>query len=186
VPNIDRRAVMKDAALGMLSFSVGGTEILLTPRQARAQTVAFRTLRTEEAETLEALGEILLPSARDSGIAHFVDQQVSGAPVDCLLMARIANVKPPFINFYRASLAAIDGASLAAHQRQFAQLTATEQHAFVDRMRQNKLDGWKGPAQPFVYFITRQDAVDVVYGTVDGFKQLGIPYMAHIQPAARW
>jgi hypothetical protein len=177
---------MQGAAIGALSFSIGGTEVLLTPRQARTQGVPFRTLRAEEAETLEALCETLLPGARVAGIAHFVDQQVSGAPNDCLLMARIANVKPPFVNFYRASLAAVDGASVAAHQRRFAQLGAADQHELVDRMRQNKLNGWQGPGQPFVYFITRQDAVDVVYGTVEGFEKLGIPYMPHILPAQRW
>jgi len=34
-------------------------------------------------------------------------------------------------------------------------------------MRQNKLDGWQGPPGPFVYLITRSDAVDVVYGTME-------------------
>jgi len=53
-------------------------------------------------------------------------------------------------------------------------------------MRQNKLDGWQGPPGPFIYFVTRSDAVDVVYGTVEGYESLGIPYMAHIAPEKRW
>ena len=57
-----------------------------------------------------------------------------------------------------------------------------ERSAFVDLMRQNKIDGWQGPAGPFVYLILRSDAVDVVYGTVEGYATLGIPYMPHIVP----
>jgi len=32
----------------------------------------------------------------------------------------------------------------------------------------------------------RADGVDVVYGTVEGFERLGVPYMPHILPTARW
>ena len=42
------------------------------------------------------------------------------------------------------------------------------------------------PAGPFVYLVLRNDAVDVVYGTMSGYEGLGIPYMAHIAPAKRW
>jgi hypothetical protein len=38
----------------------------------------------------------------------------------------------------------------------------------------------------FVYFLLRSDAVDVVYGTVEGYAALGIPYMPHIAPTKRW
>jgi hypothetical protein len=34
---IERRAFMKGAAIGTLAFTVGGAEVMLTPRQARAQ-----------------------------------------------------------------------------------------------------------------------------------------------------
>ena len=53
-------------------------------------------------------------------------------------------------------------------------------------MRQNKLDGWKGPGSPFVYFLMRTDAVDVVYGTMDGYAHLGVPYQPHIAPTQSW
>jgi hypothetical protein len=32
----------------------------------------------------------------------------------------------------------------------------------------------------------RHDAVDVVYGTVEGIEGLGTPSMAHILPASKW
>ena len=45
-------------------------------------------------------------------------------------------------------------------------------------MRQNKIEGWTGPSGGFVYTILRTDAVDVVYGTMEGYAALGIPYQA--------
>ena len=73
---IERRDLMKGAGIGALAFTVGGVEALLTPRQARAQNVPFRLLKAKEAETIEALGETLVPGARAAGIAHFIDQQL--------------------------------------------------------------------------------------------------------------
>ena len=46
---VQRRAFMKGAAIGALAFSVGGAEVALTPRQARAQHVPLRTLTADEA-----------------------------------------------------------------------------------------------------------------------------------------
>src|SRR6266699_2351935 len=108
--NIERRAFMKGAALGALAFTVGGAEVLLTPRDARAQAVPLRTLTPEQVETLEALGETLVPTTRQSGIAYFVDQQLSIPPEEALLEARILNVRPPYANFYRAALGAVERA----------------------------------------------------------------------------
>ena len=99
---MERRVFLKGASMGMLAFTVGGADILMTPGEARARAVPFRMLNGEEAETLEALGETLVPGAREAGVAHFIDQQVSVPPGEALLEARIVNVKPPFINFYRA------------------------------------------------------------------------------------
>jgi hypothetical protein len=184
---IQRRAFMKGAAIGTLAFMVGGVEVMLTPRQAHAQNVPLRTLSADHAATLDAMGETLVPGAKAAGITNFVDQQLSIRAEEALLEARITNVRPPYANFYRAALGAIDGASQAKYGgRGFAQLTAGEQHDFVDLMRQNKLDNWKGPGAPFVYFLLRTDAVDVVYGTMDGYAQLGVPYQAHIAPTKSW
>jgi hypothetical protein len=186
--NIERRAFVKGAAAGALAFTVGGAEVLLTPREARAQSVAFRTLTPDQVETLEALGETLVPGARAAGISHFVDQQLSVPPEEALLEARIFNVRPPFANFYRAALGAVERASQAQHGgRRFAQLSAAERHSLVDNMRQNKIEGWQAPpAGGFVYAVMRADSVDVVYGTMEGHAALDIPYMAHIPPTQRW
>jgi hypothetical protein len=184
---VERRDLIKGTAIGALVFTVGGVEALLTPRQARAQNVPFRLLKANEAETIEALGETLVPGARPAGIAHFIDQQLSVPPGEALLEARILNVRPPYANFYRAAIGAVDTASKAINDgRYFAQLDPSEQHHFVDAMRQNKLQNWQGPNGSLVYMILRSDAVDVVYGTVEGYEALGIPYMPHITPVTRW
>jgi Gluconate 2-dehydrogenase subunit 3 len=183
---IARRDFVTGAALGALVFTVGGLEVLLTARQARAQSVPFRVLKAEEVATLEAVGETLAVGARLDGVAHFVDQQLTVPPPHALLSLRVTEVRPPYVDFYRAALGGIDRASRALHQRGFAELNAGEQHDFIDRLRQNKIEGWQGPAQAFVYGTLRNDAVDVVYGTVEGFARLGVPYMPHILPPRSW
>jgi hypothetical protein len=183
---IDRRDFVSGAALGALVFTVAGAQVLLTARQARAQGVPFRVLEPQEVRTLEAVGETLAIGARQDGIAHFVDQQLTVPPTHALLSLRVTEVRPPYVDFYRAALGGIDQASRASHQRGFAELDATDQHDFIDRLRQSKLEGWQGPAQSFVYGMLRNDAVDVVYGTVEGFARLGIPYMPHILPRMSW
>lgn len=160
--------------------------MMMTPREARAQGVPFRLLNAHEAETIEALGETLVPGAKEAGVAHFVDQQVSVPPGEALLEARQLNVRPPFIAFYRAAIAAVDKAAESRSGLKFAALDADERHGFIDAMRQNRIDGWQGPPGGFVYLVLRSDAVDVVYGTMDGYESLGVPYMPHIAPVERW
>jgi len=185
--DVERRAFMKGAGLGALAFTVGGAEVLLTPRQARALGVSLRTLTAEQAATLEAVGETLVPGARQAGIVNFVDQQISIPAEEALLEARILNVRPPYANFYWAALGAIDRSSQARNGgKTFAQLAEAEQRSLIDNMRQNKIEGWQGPGGSFVYLLLRSDAVDVVYGTMDGYAELGIPYMPHIAPTKRW
>src|ERR1700728_5408372 len=89
---MQRRAFMQGAALGTLAFTVGGVEVMLTPRQAQAQNIPLRTLTPAQAATLGAMGETLVPGAKDSGVVNFVDQQLSIAPEEALLEARIMNV----------------------------------------------------------------------------------------------
>jgi hypothetical protein len=183
---IERRVFNQGALIGALAFAVGGVDVLLTPRQACAQGVPLRTLKADEASTLAAVGEALVPGARTAGIVQFVDQQISIPAEEALLEARILNVRPPYANFYRAALGAIDGASKARHGHGFAELDPSAQHDFIDVMRQNKIEGWQGPPGAFVYVLLRSDAVDVVYGTMDGYAGLGVPYMPHIAPTRSW
>src|SRR5882757_10311135 len=161
--NIGRRGFVKGATLGALAFTVGGAEVVMTAQQARARGIPFRLLDGHQGDTLEALGETLVPSAREAGIAHFIDQQLSVPPHESLLQARIFNFRPPFAEFYRTAIVTVDGASRKIFGQEFAQLPAADQRAFVDLMRQNKIEGWTGRPGATVYAVLRADAVDVVY-----------------------
>ena len=184
--NIGRRGFVKGASLGALAFTVGGTEIFMAAGEARARGVPFRLLDAHQGETLEALGETLVPQAREAGIAHFIDQQLSVPPHESLLQARIFNFRPPFAEFYRAVITTVDDASRKTSGANFAELSPADQRQFVDLMRQNKIEGWTGRPGAIVYAVLRADAVDVVYGTMEGYEALGIPYMPHIPPEKRW
>jgi hypothetical protein len=83
-------------------------------------------------------------------------------------------------------VAAIDKASDARHGHGFAATPAKEQAELVGLLRQNKLEGWQGPPQGLVYFVLRSDAADVVYGTMEGYAALGVPYQPHIAPEIKW
>ena len=185
---IGRRGFVKGAGatVGVFAFAVGGVEIIMTAHEARARGVPFRLLDARQGETLEALGEALVPSAREAGIAHFIDQQLSVPPGEALLQARIFNFRPPFAEFYRAAIVAVDAGSNKMFGRDFAKLPPADQRAFVNLMRQNKVEGWTGRPGALVYAVLRADAVDVVYGTMEGYETLGIPYMPHIPPEKRW
>jgi hypothetical protein len=184
--DIGRRGFVKGATAGALAFAVGGVEIVMTAQEARARGVPFRLLDAHQGETLEALGETLVPQAREAGIAHFIDQQLSVSPGESLLQARIFNFRPPFADFYRAAILAVDAASNRMHGRDFAKLDSAQQREFVDLMRQNKVEGWTGKPGALVYAVLRADAVDVVWGTMEGYESLGITYMPHIPPEKRW
>jgi hypothetical protein len=183
---VGRRIVLKGAALGALVFTIDGAELVLSPREARARDVPLQVLSEDEAAALEALGDVLLPGAREAGIVNYVDHQLAGDPGDALLIARSMNVPPPYVNFYRAGLKALDGAGRRAHQAGFAALPAAAQIELVRAMSRQNPEGWAGPPAPFFYAVTRNDAIDVVYGTVEGFEKLGVPYMPHIVPERKW
>src|SRR5262245_10293020 len=117
--SMERRAFMQGAGIGVLAFSVGGVEVLLKPSEARAQGVPLKVLNAGEAKSLEAVGDALVPGARNAGVAHFVDQQCSVPPHEALLSLRIANSAPPFVNFYRAALIEIDRQCGTKHGKPF-------------------------------------------------------------------
>ena len=77
---LQRRAFMKGAAAGALTITVGGIDAFMAARVAHAQAAPFRVFAADEAGTIEALGETLVPGARSAGVAHFVDHQLSLAP----------------------------------------------------------------------------------------------------------
>lgn len=170
------------AGLGLLAWQIGGQSEWLTPRAAKLRGVPLQTLSQTEAETLEALGEVLLPGAREAGIALFVDKHLSVPPSETLLTLRYLDVSPPYALFYKAALAALDAFAGGS----FARLAPQKAVDIVKAIANTVPEGWKGPPSPMFYFAVRSDEVDVVYGTEEGFEKLGVLYMPHIRPPSKW
>jgi hypothetical protein len=181
-----RRVFIRNSGIGLLSFCVGGCELELSPEEAKQKAIPFQVLSPIEVRTLEALGEILLSGSADLGLAHFIDHQLNASPQDQLLMIRYLGVGAPYAPFYSAGLAALDNAANNSFGTEFANLKPQQAIELVGQIAQSNPDGWSGPPAPLFYFVLRNDALDVVYGTKAGFERLGIPYMAHIEPPSRW
>lgn len=172
--------------LGLITVKRDGVLLTLSPADAHSADHSYRTLTAEDVTILEAFGETLLPGAKAAGIAHFVDHHISVPPAESLLMLRYLDVPPPYADFYRAGLAALDRHAHATAGKGFAALDTGEATALVGSIAAAPPADWQGPPSPLVYFAIRADAVDVVYGTMAGFEALDIPYMAHIEPPTPW
>jgi len=184
---MERRTLLKGAGAGLIAVAVaGGGMAMMTPAQAKAKSAPYSVLTANEVVTLEALGEVLLPGAAAEGIAHFVDSQLAAPSADCLLILRYLEWPAPYAPFYKGCLAALDGVSQSRFGKPFAKLSPAQGEELIGAMSTGQLADWKGPPAPLFYMAARSDAVDVVYGTVEGFKKLGVPYMAHIEPETPW
>jgi hypothetical protein len=184
-----RREFLAHGAVGaacLLTFTIGGCERKLTPAEARAAQAPLRTLDAPAVKALESLGEFLLPGSAQAGLAHFIDHQLSGDPADSMLMIKYLRVDPPFKGFYLQGLRAARDAATRKFGKPLDKLDAEEGKALVTQMSGGQIDGWSGPPAPLFYFVLRNDAVDVMFGTPSGFESLGVPYMPHIMPSSRW
>jgi len=184
-----RRDFLVRGAVGgacLLTFTLSGCETKLTPAQARAAKIPFRSLDASDVKTVEALGETLVPGSSTAGLAQYLDHQLSGDPADSMLMIKYLGVAAPCNEFYRGGLRATDTAAQALHGKSFSDLSAEQATALLSQMSGGHIDGWQGPPPGLFYFVLRSDAVDVAYGTQAGFELLGVPYMAHIEPPSRW
>src|SRR5215470_17005150 len=70
----------------LLTFTLAGCSRKMTPAQARASDVPFRTLDSGTVAALDALGEVLVPGSAAAGLAHYIDHQLSGPLADSMLM----------------------------------------------------------------------------------------------------
>ena len=179
---LSRRSLLTGAS--MAAFAVAGPLGPVTPRQARAQAVPLTTLTEAEGATLAAFGDMLLPGAEAAGITHFIDAQVSRPQP--MLTLHYLDWPPPYAAFYQAAAAALDAASQAAYGSGFSGATPEQRNELTIAVATDAVADWQGPPASLVYFVLRADAVDVVYGTVEGFAALNIPYMPHIPPMERW
>ncbi len=181
-----RRTFLQNSGIGLLTFCVGGCQVEMTPQEAREKEVDYGVLSQTEVRALDALGEILLPGSSSAGLSHFLDHQLGARAEDQLLMIKYLGVPAPFTPFYQGGLAALDVVAEETSGLPFADLNETEQAELVGQIAQASPATWSGPPSPFFYFVLRNDAVDVVYGTKQGVESLGVPYMAHIEPPSRW
>ena len=185
--DINRRKFVRNTGLGALAFNVAGTTALLTPRAAHAQDLAFSHLAADDAALLAAFADHLLPGAAAAGVAHFVDQQIGLNPQECLLMCKyFPQIKAPFASFYVTGLDALRQAANAQFSQTFDTLDSTKKNTLTDLLWRGEVENWNGPPPPLFYMMVRSDAVDVVYGTKEGFDELNVPYMAHIMPLEKW
>lgn len=184
-----RREFLSQGSVGaafLLAFTIGGCERKLTAAQARAAQVPLRIFDKQAAESLEALGETLLPGSAQAGLAHYIDHQLAGDSADSMLMIKYLGVAPPYVNFYLSGLASAREAALRNFGKLPAELGSQQRTTMLTQMSASAIDGWKGPAAALFYFVLRNDAVDVMYGTPAGFAALGVPYMPHIMPPQAW
>lgn len=182
---LNRRDILKRSGL-LLTFGAGAGTLLLSPAQAKKKKLDYGVLTSAEVETLESIGNILHQDAAESGLAHFIDNQLAADSNECLLIVKYFNVPQPYADFYRAGLQALNSLAQARHSKRFAKLSEEQATAMVREIGGTVPDGWEGPPAPLFYIVVRSDVVDVVYGTVEGFERLGIPYMPHIMPASPW
>jgi len=186
--DVGRRSLLRAALNGpalYLSFTVGGETLCLTPQEARSRGVALRTLSEPQAATLESLGEAIVPGSAQLGLVQFIDHQLQADPNDALLIAKYFGVALPFANFYASGVKIADGMARRLAGKSIAEVSAAELNALVAGMAKPGAveDGY--PIFLF-YLCLRSDAVDIVYGTPDGFQKLNIPYMQHILPPDGW
>jgi len=179
-------------------FAFAGARFL-TPAAARSAGLPYRTFTAEQVRTLESLGEALVPGSKKAGLAHFIDVQLSGPPANSCLMLKYLGVNPPFTHFYQSGLTAAQSALTAAAPATAASGTAASGTAasgtaarrrvvpsLLQAMTKDAIADWNGPPASLFYFALRNDAIDVVYGTPEGYRSLGVPYMAHIAPPTGW
>ncbi len=178
---ISRRNFLQTSGI-TISCLVAGKVVALSPAQAYARELPYKTLNLTEVATIEALAEAIVPGATEAGISHYIDSQLSVEPEDTLLMVKYL-VPPPFNGFYQASLASADS---MRGDKEWGELDKEQMTAMVGKIATDAVTDWQGPPASFFYFIFRSDAVDVVYGTELGSKELGIPYRAHIMPSTNW
>jgi hypothetical protein len=128
-PNLSRRQLFERVGGGLMALTVSTAWGELTPAEARAKDAPFKHLTAAEGARLEALGEVLLPGAREAGVAHFVDDQL-GRP-DSLLFLKYMEYPSPQLDFYRDGLAALNGICQKRNGASFTSASDAQRVAMV-------------------------------------------------------
>lgn len=179
---LNRRDLLNRSAAGFVLASVAGTLGWMSPAEAQARGAAFRLLNPSEAAWVAGLGEAIAPPARTAGLAHYLDHHLAAPPAESLLALRYLDVPPPYADFYRPALA-----SLARLHGPLPPVSGDARWAdILASLAGPDPTGWQGPPAGFFLFAIRLDAIDIAYGTREGFARLGIDYLAHIEPETDW
>lgn len=169
-----RHLLARGTAAGF--FIVAGQSFWLTPREAEARVFEPQVLSPEQCKALAMLGDALVPGAAAAGLAAYIDLQLQAGEESLLIGKYLGVDTSAQTEFYRAAADNV--------------ITLTDKNSsmqtFIAGMATDSLSGWTGPPASYVMFVLRADALDVTYGTPEGFAKLGIPYMAQIEPDKPW
>jgi len=179
---IDRRHFIS-SVVGVAAS--GGAVAAALAAETGGDEIKFRTFGAYQGEVFSAWCDLLVPGASAAGVAPYVDRYVSGPYREALLFLRFFQ-GAPLADFYTAGLLGIDLESVAQFKKPFLDLAPQERRSVVEAAVNSTTGAWKSPDPFFFYLVSRNDAVDVVYGTQKGFQALDIPYLAHIPPDRPW
>jgi hypothetical protein len=147
----------------------------------------LRVLTTNEATVYDAWCDQLAPGAAQAGASRYLDAQLAATREQAFLFLRVL-ADPPFEDFYRQGFAGIEQESRArfGDEASYANLADAQRREVIDAAAADTTVAWASPSPSFFFFVSRGDAVDVAYGTEAGFRNLHVPYLAHIRPPAPW
>jgi hypothetical protein len=165
-------------------MAVAGTFTASLAPAGEAAMDASALFTKQEHATLDAVADTLVPGAVRAGVTAFVAAML--AEPDPLLCYSLLSFPMAPAKFYRASLAAFDDLSRKAFAMTPDALTPADRAHLIARLLAPGTVDWTGPPASLVYFVIRNDAIDAVYGAEAAYTHLGVPYMAHIAPPARW
>jgi len=176
--NPQRRRLLQQAPLLGLGMLIG--------EDAQAARRRPSILPNAQSDILALWADTLVPGAKTAGVVPFVIDQLSRPRDAACLTLRYLDWPGDYADFYRHGIAAVEAAAQSSRSSSFNALSASQRADLVGAILAGKLENWQGPPADLFYFVTRSDAVDVVYGTVSGFARLDIPYRPHIVPPLSW
>ena len=180
---LNRRDFHKTSGAILLSYFLGGGSLLLSPAEAKSRGIPYQIFTPEEAELMALLAEAIVPGSRNAGLSHYIDHQLATPKAESMLILKYMGVQGSPVDFYRPALRAFKKSCPLFQEKNVVDIGPQDLTDYITVMSQKNPPGWdNAPPAPFFYFVLRSDAIDVTYGTMDGFDKLDIPYMAHIEP----
>ena len=174
-PSLNRRKLLAHGGtVGV--FVVSGQCQWLTARAAEPRQFEPQILTGEQCEALAIVADQLVPGSRASGIAAYIDLQLQRGDESLLIGKYLGVDTSDQRDFYSA----------AADNLLAAMAEGAAPKQIVDQMAVDSLSVWSGAPASYVQFVLRADALDVTYGTPEGFEKLGIPYMPQKMPDNPW